>query len=140
MFGWAVLVLVGAGLLLPLVRGVIQRYYPRAPLLSATSYCQRARGLADTGNFRPALADLARAIELDPRHAEAYWIRGAIYQQQRRYPRAVADFTRALEIKPDLAAAYYWRGRTYKLMGNHEQALADLAQAHALDPGSYPLV
>lgn len=54
------------------------------------------------GNYDHALADLNRAIELDPDYAWAIARRGITYQAQGRLEAAQADLERALTINPNL--------------------------------------
>jgi tetratricopeptide (TPR) repeat protein len=84
-------------------------------------------------HFEEALADLTRAIELDPGLAWAIAGRGDTYRIMRRYEEALADFTRAIELDPGLAWAIADRGNTCRVMGRYEEALADLSRAIELD-------
>ena len=48
--------------------------------------------------YDEALADLTRAIELDPEKAWYVASRGRTYRLMERYDEALADFTRAIEL------------------------------------------
>ena len=50
--------------------------------------------------YGEALADLDRAIELDPGHAWAIANRGYTYRRMERYEGALADLSRAIELDP----------------------------------------
>jgi tetratricopeptide (TPR) repeat protein len=80
------------------------------------------------------VADLTRAIELDPELAWAIAARGETYRLMDRYEDAVADLTRAIELSPDDAEVIGTRGQAYQAMGRHEDAVADLTRAIELDP------
>ncbi len=53
-----------------------------------------------------AVASYRRAVELNPRDAEALCNLGNVFGDQGRLDEAVASYRRALEIKPDYAAAH----------------------------------
>lgn len=52
------------------------------------------------GRYADALADLTRAIELEPDFPEAYASRGATYQTLGQDEEARADLARAAELAP----------------------------------------
>ena len=82
------------------------------------------------------MADIDKAIELKPKHADAYYCRGASYRELGQYGNAVADFDKAIILKPRSAFAYTVRGSSYCAFGEHRQALADLNKAIVLEPGN----
>ena len=56
------------------------------------------------------MADVSRAIELEPGNADYYYIRGSI-DRDRDVEERIADLNRALELKPNDAKTYYQRAR-----------------------------
>ena len=62
------------------------------------------------GDYRGAIADYDRAIELRPDYAEAYYLRGSAKMGLGDYRGAIADYDRAIELDPKDAGAYYDRG------------------------------
>jgi tetratricopeptide (TPR) repeat protein len=89
----------------------------------------------DLGNYRQAIEDLSRAIEIKPGFAEAYNNRGIAYKGLGNYKLAIEDYNRAIEIKPGYAEAYNNRGNAYKGLGNYRQALDDYGRAIEIKPG-----
>jgi tetratricopeptide (TPR) repeat protein len=72
---------------------------------------------------RRALDDCTRAIRLDPRHAQAHYIRGLVLAERLgNNQAALADFDRAIGLEPRYAAAYFKRA-------NARARLNDLAGA-----------
>ena len=63
------------------------------------------------GRYDQALADLDRAIELDPAEAWAIAARGQAYLALGRYDLALADLDRAIELDPDDAETVGNRGQ-----------------------------
>jgi tetratricopeptide (TPR) repeat protein len=47
-----------------------------------------------------ALADLSRAIEIDPKHAMAFYNRGQVEEKLGDRGKAIADYRRALTLDP----------------------------------------
>jgi tetratricopeptide (TPR) repeat protein len=88
------------------------------------------------GDYEAALADLDRAIELDPEYAEALNNRGSVYNRLEDWERAIADFDRALEIA-EFPLAYYNRAYAHLRLGEDQQAIADYTRAIELYP-PYP--
>jgi tetratricopeptide (TPR) repeat protein len=54
-----------------------------------------------TNNFAGALADFDRALELNPRNADAYSDRGAVREIRGDFAEAVSDYDKVIELKPD---------------------------------------
>ena len=76
--------------------------------------------------YDKALADLNRAIELDPADALDIASRGETYRLMGRYEEALADLNRAIELNPGYASAIASRGETYRPMKRHS-GFTDLA-------------
>ena len=66
----------------------------------ATESVRRGVPYAKGGDYATALKCYEQALELDPRHTDAYVARGAVFANQSRFRDAAVDFERALEIDP----------------------------------------
>ena len=86
------------------------------------------------GDYRGAIADYDRAIELKPDYAEACFSRGVAKFMQRDYRGSIADCDRAIELNPDYVVAYYNRGGAKSALGDHKGAIADYDGAIELKP------
>lgn len=88
------------------------------------------------GDYRGALADYNRAIELKPNYAIAYNYRGLLkVEKLNDLQGALADYDRAIQIDPKLANSYNNRGLLKKSKLNDLQgALADYNLAIQIDP------
>jgi len=100
----------------------------------SVAYLNRAIAHSMTNQHETALADFAKAMELDPDNPLVPYNRGNLYLDTGRYDLAIADFTRALEIEPHFALAHYNRGLAYEKAGDRISAKADYEQTLALDP------
>jgi len=74
-----------------------------APGVSENSnfYLNRGSIHRRLGNWQPAIADFARALELDPRSASILVESGNTYEMQRDYATAESFYRRAMELLPD---------------------------------------
>ena len=75
-----------------------------------------------------------KAIELDPKLADAYICRGYVYDELGKYDEALQDYTRAIELDPKETLAFINRGATYVKLGKYDEALRDYNRAIELDP------
>ena len=89
------------------------------------------RGLAKLSlrDYRGAIADFDRVIEINPQHAGAYSNRGLAYYRWNNYKTAIADYDRAIEINPQHAIAHSNRGLAYYKLNNYKTAIADYDRA-----------
>ena len=99
-------------------------------------YC-RGNAYSDLGNYRQAIEDLNRAIEIKPDYVMAYTSRGVAYIYLGNYRQAIEDLNRVIAIRPSYAEAYNNRGAAYKGFGNYRQAIEDLNRVIAIRP-NYP--
>ncbi|MDJ0703403.1 MAG: tetratricopeptide repeat protein, partial [Leptolyngbyaceae cyanobacterium MO_188.B28] len=97
-------------------------------------YARRGELYSLKPDYKKALEDLNRAIELDPDYQWAITGRGITYQSMERYDEALADLNRAIELDPDYQWAITGRGVTYRLMKRYDEALADFNRVIELDP------
>jgi tetratricopeptide (TPR) repeat protein len=79
-----------------------------------------------------AIADFNKALEIDPKDAHAYSIRGSVYTEKGQYDQAISDLNKALEISPNFGMAYYQRGRVYYLKGEYNKSWSDIKKAQDL--------
>jgi TolB-like protein/DNA-binding winged helix-turn-helix (wHTH) protein/Tfp pilus assembly protein PilF len=90
---------------------------------------------APPSEIRPKATSAARkALELDPKLAEAHAILAEMYQKQWKWAESEAEYNRALELKPNDASAH--RGYAYWLacQGRTQEALAWVERGRELDP------
>jgi len=89
------------------------------------------RGVAygDLGNYRQAIDDFSRTIEIKPGFADAYNNRGIAYSALGNYRQAIDDFSRAIEIKPGYAEAYNNRSFVYLKQGDNISGCRDARKA-----------
>ena len=87
---------------------------------------------ARLGNAKEALADMDRALRVEPRNELFRQERGAVKVMFHDFEGALADETAALQQMPDCARTLMNRGITLWLLRQLVAALADLDRANAL--------
>jgi Flp pilus assembly protein TadD len=98
---------------------------------SALSYYNRGIAYAKLGgNYCPlALGDFSRALELDPKLAEAALNRGVMFLKNGQLARAHQDFQKALQLGADEAQVHFNLAQLYLLREDRKAALASLRLA-----------
>ena len=92
----------------------------------------RSRG--EGADLEAVIDACTKAINLNPRYAEAYNARGVAEGRLGRHEAALADLDQAIRLNPHYAEAYANLGNVKKILGRHEAALADYDQAIRLNP------
>ena len=106
----------------------------------ADLFVDRGVAYADLGHPRPAIADYATAIRLQPKYPEAYYDRALAYEQIGDVSRALNDYGDAIEQNPKDADSYLNRGLIYLNMRKFDEAISDFTRSHDLAPkDAWPL-
>jgi tetratricopeptide (TPR) repeat protein len=87
-------------------------------------------------NYKEAIDDFNRAIQLYPEYPAVYNNRGNVLLGLGAVREAIKDFDRALLLAPGYAAAYSNRAGAYMKLGQIEQAIAGYTKAIQLTPTS----
>ncbi len=95
---------------------------------------QSGDAYVNKGQYDRAIEAFNRAIEINPRHADAYNNRGLAYVNKGQYDHAISDFNKAIEINPKNAAAYNNRGYAYVNKGQYDRAISDYTKAIEINP------
>lgn len=93
------------------------KQFPNDPL----NYLQRGTFYAVTQNFPPAIADLRRATELDPKSADAWTNLGGCLLRNGDFAAAQTPSAKAYALTPNYTAAFNL-GLTYFLQGDNSTA------------------
>jgi len=101
---------------------------------SAEDYLKSGQEYYKKGQYDLAIADLNKAIELNPRDAGIYGWRGSAYSAKGQYDLAIADYNTAIELNPKYAVAYGHRGVAYAHKDRYDLAIADHNTAIELNP------
>lgn len=99
------------------------------PTDEGAPWIEKGNELFNAGLYQDAINALNKAIEMNPRDASAYLLRGTSYNNLRKYNQTINDFNKAIELNPQEAAGYYCRALAYDSLGNQNQALKDMKMA-----------
>lgn len=97
-------------------------------------YFRRGVKAYQQGQYEQAIDGFTKAIELEPRFADAYFGRAMACLCQPEYDRTIEDCTRAINLKPS-ANAYFTRAQVYLKIGNFDCAVEDYTETIKLEPG-----
>jgi tetratricopeptide (TPR) repeat protein len=100
------------------------------------AYEARSNAWRVVRKYGDAIADISKAIELDPSHY-FYKSRGDANHDRGDDDSAIRDFSKAIELNPKWSGSYLSRGISLTAKGKLPDAIADLREAIKLDP-KYP--
>jgi len=95
-------------------------------------YFKHANEMVHLKDFRGAIAEYSKAIEIDPKHKDAYNNRGFAKSNLLDFSGSVADYTMAIEIDPKYAEAYNNRGLAKMKLDQKDSGCLDLKKAREL--------
>lgn len=100
---------------------------------SAKDFTQKGIELYEKQEFMEAILNLNKAIELDPRHSQAYYVRGNIKATFEDYHGAMKDYSRAIDLNSKLSDCFFARGHVKMKLQDYYGAIADFSSAIALN-------
>ena len=72
------------------------------------------------GDYKKAIEDFNKFIELKPDDVYSYFCRGVAYSKLGNYNKAVEDYSKAIDIYPQIAFLYNKRGIAYEKIGEQQ--------------------
>jgi tetratricopeptide (TPR) repeat protein len=100
----------------------------------AEIYDDRGWDKAAKKDYESALADYAKALEINPQSSLVYKDRGDLHLEKDEYGAAIADYNKAIQLDPGYIAAYAGRGDVYQDEEKFDQAIDDYKKALSLKP------
>lgn len=102
----------------------------------------REFGAMSAGEAYPrALAAAQRAVELDPKSAEAHEsLAFTTFWWTWKAATAEREFKRALQLNPNLARAHHWYATYLMAVHRYDEALKEIEVAQRLEPGSLAIL
>lgn len=101
---------------------------------SSKEYFEAGKKNIIAGNTRAGIADLDKAISVDPQKYEYYNIRGVAKSGLKDYTGAIKDYTSAININPDFITAYKNRLHARSKINDYAGIVADCDKLIAYDP------
>ena len=107
--------------------------------LTPSEFKQRGFLAYERGDYRGAISDFDRVLNLNSTDHEAYSLRGNAKSQLSLYPEAVDDYTDAIKLKPDEPDYHFELGMARYDMKHFDKAKESFGNAIDLNPdnGSY---
>ncbi len=99
------------------------------------AFYSRAKAYQGLGNYKDAIDEFSKAIELDPAYLQAYWGRGISRWIIGDKTGHLADYSQAVELDPTNAKTYFMRGLAHYRLGKTKEAIADYDRAIEISPG-----
>ncbi len=110
------------------------KYEKASIALTAEVYFYKGLDKSLLKDYKGAIADYNKSIELNPNNAMVFNNRGFIKTKLKYYKGAIADYTKAIELDPNLTDAYLNRGIAKRLLKYYKGAIADYTKAIELNP------
>ncbi len=103
----------------------------------ARPYMNRGVAYWSMDQREKALADYAKAVELNPKYYSlAYFNLGVAYASFNQWEKAIDSYTKSLEINPENSEAYASRAVAYGNLNQMDKALADFQIAITKNPNN----
>ncbi|MBK5195878.1 MAG: tetratricopeptide repeat protein [Proteiniphilum sp.] len=96
-------------------------------------YLTRAQMYLELNDTTNAMADLNKAIEIDPYTSQSFSARGLLYFQQKDYNKALADLDEAIRLDPYFNGNYINRGLVKYNLNDLRGAMADYDRVIEMD-------
>ena len=107
--------------------------------LTPSEFKQRGFLAYEREDYRDAISDFDRVLNLNSADHEVYYLRGNAKYRLTLYPEATDDYTDAINLKPDEPDYHYWLGMAKYDMKQLDEAKESFSNAIDLksDNGSY---
>ena len=101
---------------------------------TADDYYARGGANFSQGNYRAAIDDFTKVINVNSDNANAYIYRGNARDNLKDYQGAISDYDKALKIDPNNAISYNNRCNTRGKLKDYQGAISDCDKALKIDP------
>jgi tetratricopeptide (TPR) repeat protein len=103
-------------------------------VMLADAYQYRGTAYVSKGSSDQAIEDFKKALELNPKYAEALDGLGWAHVQKGEFQNAIKDLDLAIQFKPKYWYAHSNRGSAYAGLGDHQRAIRDFSESIRLQP------
>ncbi len=101
---------------------------------TALDYMNSGKTKLEKQDYRGAISDITRAIEIDPQNATAYGMRGGAKGNLKDNRGAISDLTKAIDLEPENPILYLARGSMKIEIEEYSGAISDYNKVIELDP------
>jgi tetratricopeptide (TPR) repeat protein len=92
---------------------------------NAKKYYKTGEDFVEVGNYKDAIEQFTKAIDLAPDYADAYVARADAYEKIGMLEESAADYDRASTFLEKSTEVFYQTARLYYLLGEYEKAIAE---------------
>jgi tetratricopeptide (TPR) repeat protein len=103
------------------------------PIAAAKAFLNQAAELVEK-NPQQAKSLLLRAIELDPKNAQAHFQLGLTFMALKNSPQAIEAYQKSIQLDPKFPGAYFNLGYIYAMDKNYSKAEENYAQVVKMAP------
>jgi tetratricopeptide (TPR) repeat protein len=96
---------------------------PESHAQNARQYFKTGLSFSEAGNFRDAVDQFTRSLEIDPEYLSSYLERARAFEAMNELQKAADDLQRALSFEQKKEALYYEAARLNYLLANYDNAL-----------------
>jgi Flp pilus assembly protein TadD len=118
--------------------GSSSRSRPPAPPVAQPDPYELGVKAVKAGDYARALTELQKAVQADPRNADAWNYIGFSHRNLKQFDRSLAAYRKALEIDPGHRGANEYLGELYLMTGQLDKAREQLAKLESLCPRGCP--
>ena len=97
------------------------------------AYVARGNAYDTAQKYDEALADFEKAIQLNPKDANARFDHGVVHEHRGDMAQALLDYNISIKLAPKVAHTYLARGNVYFNLNKPQNALKDYQKAISLD-------
>jgi len=95
--------------------------------------------LMNMGRVEESIAEVKRALELDPLSLTINWILGVAYNFARQYDQAIEQYRKTIELDTNFSFAHSFLGLAYAHKFMFKEGIAELEKAVAISPSNLSL-
>lgn len=108
--------------------------YPVQAQESASENLAIAIELNKKGEYKPSIFFCNKALKLNNKLSNAFFLRGFNYYKLEAYDEAIKDFNTAIQLKSDYQEAYFYRAKCKQSLNQYFGAIKDFNKARELNP------
>jgi len=99
-------------------------------------YLEKGKAYIEQKNYDKAKIELRNVLQIDPKHAEAYYLTGLVEEEKQDWSKALGNYSKAVELNPDYLEARAKVGRFYLLVGNMDKAIEEMDAILSREPAN----
>lgn len=123
--------------------GKVKEHVKAQPVDDSISFFNSGVQFYDSGNYGRAEDEFRKLVGLNPKHKEAHYYLGRIYESRvqgdddfETMEEAMNEYQEAIEVDPNYINAHIRLGGLYVMSGFYEGAMRELEKALGIDPDS----